>query len=281
MVADGLSALGLYITAIQQGAARPRRGAPAGPGALRPGAVGRARSPRKRCARPAPSRRSTSTCSKQKVQALYEDWKEAPGGRGRRRSSSAPSTTCKRDAAVIADAEVARQSDEALAAIHGRDRPEPDRRLPRDPGARAREAARDARAAGGAARRRARRGDRPGAARDLPRGGDGGRARRSREHLATCRDAPHDREVAHHDPPRLPHAEGQRPHGRPHRPGRGRLAVRAGDEQVAEGREAGHAGPARLHRRSRERSFAGWIGELKAGGERDRRRGDRAVAPRR
>ncbi len=117
MVADGLSALGLYITAIQQGAARPEE-------VLQPALVrfGLAPSAEKAAEE---ALRKTGTVSpldldvrKQKVQALYEDWKETPGAEVKEKLERAVDDL-KRDAVVIADSEVARQSDEALAALHG------------------------------------------------------------------------------------------------------------------------------------------------------------------
>ena len=117
MVADGLSALGLYITAIQQGAARPEE-------VLQPALVrfGLAPSPESIADE---AFRKTGTVSpldldvqKQKVQALYEDWKEAPAAQSKWKLERAVDDL-KRDAVVIADSEVARQSDEALAALHG------------------------------------------------------------------------------------------------------------------------------------------------------------------
>jgi chemosensory pili system protein ChpA (sensor histidine kinase/response regulator) len=116
MVAEGLSALGLYITAIQQGAARPSD-------VLQPALerFGLAQSP-ERIAEEALRRTGTVSpldldVQKQKVQALYEDWKEAPGAEVKEMLERAVDGL-KRDAVVLADAEVARQSDEALAALH-------------------------------------------------------------------------------------------------------------------------------------------------------------------
>ncbi|MGZ5064219.1 MAG: Hpt domain-containing protein [Usitatibacter sp.] len=115
MVADGLSALGLYITALQQGSANPRDILM--PALLRLGLV-----------QPAPVGiesvvRRTGTVSpldidvqKQKVQALYEDWKEAPAQDTRDRLEKAVGDL-KRDATVVADSHVAQQSEAALNAI--------------------------------------------------------------------------------------------------------------------------------------------------------------------
>ena len=117
MVADGLSALGLYITALQQGTAAPREVLM--PALLRLGLV-----------EPAPVGvesvlRRTGTVSpldidvqKQKVQALYEDWKEAPAQDTRDRLEKAVGDL-KRDATTVSDSAVAKQSEEALHAIQG------------------------------------------------------------------------------------------------------------------------------------------------------------------
>ena len=115
MVADGLSALGLYITALQQGSATPREVLM--PALLRFGLV-----------EPQPvgidtEVRRTGTVSpldidvqKQKVQALYEDWKEAPAEDTRERLEKAVDDL-KRDAAVVSDSAVAKHSEAALQAL--------------------------------------------------------------------------------------------------------------------------------------------------------------------
>ncbi len=115
MVADGLSALGLYITALQQGSASPRD-------VLLPALV------RFGLAEPEESRaeaevRRTGTVSpldievkKQKVQALYEDWKDKPATDTRLRLEKAVGEL-QRDAAVVSDTAVARRSEEALQVI--------------------------------------------------------------------------------------------------------------------------------------------------------------------
>ena len=115
MVADGLSALGLYVTAMQQGAANPRE-------VLAPALVrfGLLAPPEKRVEIEV---RRTGTVSpidievqKQKVQALYEDWREKPEGEGKRKLERAV-TDLQRDAAVVSDNEVAKQSGDALKII--------------------------------------------------------------------------------------------------------------------------------------------------------------------
>ena len=113
MVADGLSALGLYITALQQGSATPRDVLM--PALLRFGLVE---------TEPVDLEvRRTGTVSpldidvqKQKVQALYEDWKEAPAETTRVKLEKAVDDL-KRDAAVVADTGVFKQSDLALQFI--------------------------------------------------------------------------------------------------------------------------------------------------------------------
>ncbi|HEY2628088.1 MAG TPA: Hpt domain-containing protein, partial [Usitatibacter sp.] len=118
MVADGLSALGLYVTALQQGVGNPRETLT--PALLRFGLVE---------AEPVGVEsviRRTGTVSpldievqKQKVQALYKDWTGAPQEATREKLEKAVDEL-KRDAAVVSDAAVAKQSEAALQAIqHG------------------------------------------------------------------------------------------------------------------------------------------------------------------
>ncbi len=111
-VADGLSALGLYITALQQGSAHA---ADVLTPALRRFGLARADLE--------PEARRTGTVSpldidvhKQKVQALYEDWKEAPGEDARVKLERAVGNL-QRDAAVVADSAVAQQTEAALQVI--------------------------------------------------------------------------------------------------------------------------------------------------------------------
>lgn len=121
MVADGLSALGLYITALQQGAATPRE-------VLLPALM------RFGLAEPdmalEPEARRSSVVSpldidvqKQKVQALYEDWKESPAETTRVKLERAV-VDLQRDAAVVADEEVREQSETALQVIKDAHRPD-------------------------------------------------------------------------------------------------------------------------------------------------------------
>ena len=115
MVADGLSALGLYITALQQGSATPRD-------VLMPALL------RFGLAEPEETHtdielRRTGTVSpldidvqKQKVQNLYEDWKESPAESTREKLERAVGDL-QRDATVVSDSAVAKQSREALQVI--------------------------------------------------------------------------------------------------------------------------------------------------------------------
>ncbi|HSN19144.1 MAG TPA: Hpt domain-containing protein, partial [Usitatibacter sp.] len=112
MVADGLSALGLFVAALQEGAASPR--AALMPALLRFGLA----EPQAEI-----EVRRTGTVSpldidvqKQKVQALYEDWKDKPQQETRERLEKAVGAL-QRDAAVLSDSAVARKSEEALQVI--------------------------------------------------------------------------------------------------------------------------------------------------------------------
>ena len=114
-VADGLSALGLYIAALQQGSASPRDVLV--PALRRFGLV---ETP---VATSAADARRTGTVSpldldvqKQKVHALYEDWKDAPEAATREKLERAVGEL-GRDAAVAADNAVAQQSQAALQFI--------------------------------------------------------------------------------------------------------------------------------------------------------------------
>ena len=115
IVADGLSALGLFITALQQGVANP--GDVLLPALRR---FGLAEAPAVETDTEATRTATISPLDievqKQKVQALYEDWKEAPAEDTRERLESAVEDL-KRDAAVVSDTEVTQQSEAALHFI--------------------------------------------------------------------------------------------------------------------------------------------------------------------
>ena len=115
MVADGLSALGLYINALQQGSASAKETLV--PALLRFGLL-----------QPEPIgiesvvRRSHTVgpmdleLQKQKVQALYEDWKDKPAEITRAKLEKSLDEL-NRDAAVVADSAVTQHSEAALHAI--------------------------------------------------------------------------------------------------------------------------------------------------------------------
>ncbi|QJR13259.1 Hpt domain-containing protein [Usitatibacter palustris] len=115
IVADGLSALGLYITALQQGVANPRE-------VLLPALIryGLAEAPGK--AVETLTRRTGVVApadldvQKQKVQEAYEDWRVDPVQDTREKLETAVNDL-KRDAAVVSDSAVAKHSQLALDAI--------------------------------------------------------------------------------------------------------------------------------------------------------------------
>jgi len=124
MVADGLSALGLYITALQQGSSSPRD-------ALMPALLRFGLAEKPSSVGVESLLRRTGTVSpldlevhKQKVQALYQDWSEAPQETGAREKLERAVDELKRDAAVVADSELAQQSAAALAALQGAQGPQ-------------------------------------------------------------------------------------------------------------------------------------------------------------
>ena len=145
MVADGLSALGLYITALQQGSATPREVLL--PALLRFGlAEPDADRSRPTCAAPARSRRSTSTCRSRRSRRSTRTGRKRPHETSTREKLERAVGDLKRDAAVVVRCRRSRSRARPRSqAIKDARAPRPDRRLPRDPGPRARQAARDAR----------------------------------------------------------------------------------------------------------------------------------------
>jgi chemosensory pili system protein ChpA (sensor histidine kinase/response regulator) len=113
-VADGVSALGLYVTALQQGSASARE-------ALLPALIrfGLAEKP----ADIASSDMAASVSAgdvdvaKQKVQARYADWKQQPEQTSSRDFLREAVRELRQGAELIADGESVRQSEEALKAI--------------------------------------------------------------------------------------------------------------------------------------------------------------------
>ena len=115
LVADGLSALGLYITALQQGSASAKETlVPAllRFGLLQPEPIG-IESVVRRSHTVSPG---DIELQKQKVQALYEDWKGAPAETTRAKLEKSLDEL-KRDAAVVSDSAVSQQSEAALQAM--------------------------------------------------------------------------------------------------------------------------------------------------------------------
>ena len=247
MVADGLSALGLYINALQQGSANPREVLHARADPLRPRRGARRRRSTRWCAAPATVAPIDLDVAKQKVAALYEDWQEAPaeghqgpareGGRrpeerrGRdlrvRRSPSTPTRCWPRSS---------RPRTRCRRASSRRSRASRPRSAPDEPAPQMVQLV-----------------DAPGAEIDrelleifLEEATEV--VATIDDNLAVCRDAPHDREALTTIRRGFHTLKGSGRMVGPHRPGRGRVAVRAGDEQVAEGGEARLPGAARLHR---------------------------------
>ncbi|APV49105.1 hypothetical protein BWI17_05075 [Betaproteobacteria bacterium GR16-43] len=125
MVADGLSALGLYVNALQQGAANPRE-------VLLPALIryGLAEAPAKKADTVV---RRTATVApidldvqKQKVAALYEDWQEAPKAEKEETKERLEKAVddLKKDAAVLSESTLAIKADAVLAAIQQAGTPE-------------------------------------------------------------------------------------------------------------------------------------------------------------
>jgi chemosensory pili system protein ChpA (sensor histidine kinase/response regulator) len=119
MVADGLSALGLYITALQQGMATPRE-------VLLPALLRFGLAEPDMTLEPEAQRSTISPVDldvhKQKVQNLYEDWKESPAEDTRVKLERAV-VDLNRDAAV-ADTQIFRVSGAALQALKDADHPD-------------------------------------------------------------------------------------------------------------------------------------------------------------
>ncbi len=115
-LAEGISALGLYVTALQQGAASPRN-------ILMPALVrfGLATKPveAEQSMVKSPVTAGDVDVAKQKVQALYEDWKQQPEATATRDQLRDAVKELKQEAELIADTKSAKSSDEALKAIDG------------------------------------------------------------------------------------------------------------------------------------------------------------------
>ena len=113
-VAEGVSALGLYITALQQGTAHPRDVLL--PALVRFGLAVKPADPEKTLVK-SPVSVGDVDVAKQKVQGLYEDWKQQPEQTSTREQLRAAVKDLKQEAELIADSKSARQSEEALREI--------------------------------------------------------------------------------------------------------------------------------------------------------------------
>jgi chemosensory pili system protein ChpA (sensor histidine kinase/response regulator) len=114
VVAEGVSGLGLYITALQQGSSQPRD-------VLLPALIrfGLAEKPAEaeQSMIKSPVSAGDVDVAKQKVQALYEDWKQSPEATATREQLRDAVQELKQEALLIADTASAKQSDDALKAI--------------------------------------------------------------------------------------------------------------------------------------------------------------------
>ncbi len=115
-VAEGISALGLYITALQQSTANPREALL--PALIRFGLAERPAEPERSLIK-APVSAGDIDVAKQRVQALYADWKQQPEATASRDQLREAVKELKQEAELIADAHSAKQSEEVLKAIDG------------------------------------------------------------------------------------------------------------------------------------------------------------------
>ena len=113
-VAEGISALGLYVTALQQGTSQPREALL--PALIRFGLAEKPADPERSLIN-SPISKADVDVAKQKVQELYVDWKQRPEQTASRDQLREAVKELKLDATLIADAESARQSEEMLRAI--------------------------------------------------------------------------------------------------------------------------------------------------------------------
>ena len=113
-VAEGVSAMGLYIAALQQGVSQPREALL--PALIRFGLAKKAVEPDRSLIK-SPVSEADVDVAKQKVQELYADWKQQPEQTASRDQLREAVKELKLDATLIADNESARQSDEMLKAI--------------------------------------------------------------------------------------------------------------------------------------------------------------------
>ena len=113
-VAEGVSALGLYVAALQRGSSQPLEALQ--PALIRFGLVERAAEPERSLIK-TPVSSADIDVAKQKVQERYEDWKQQPEQTASREQLRDAVKELKKDATLIADSESARQSDAMLKAL--------------------------------------------------------------------------------------------------------------------------------------------------------------------
>lgn len=113
-VADGVSGLGLFVAALQQGAPNPREALL--PALVRWNLVAPPASVPTH-AQGSPISAADIDVQKQKVQVLYEEWKQSPEQTTTRDQLREAVAELKQDAEIVADNKSVRQSDEALKAI--------------------------------------------------------------------------------------------------------------------------------------------------------------------
>ncbi len=113
-VAEGVSALGLYITALQQGTAHPRDVLL--PALIRFGLAEKPPEPEKTLVK-SPISPGDIDVAKQKVQGLYEDWKQQPEQTSTREQLREAVKELKQEAELVADTKSAKQGEDALKAI--------------------------------------------------------------------------------------------------------------------------------------------------------------------
>ncbi len=113
-LAEGISALGLYVTALQQGATDPR--SILMPALIRFGLATKPVEAEKSMLK-SPVTAGDVDVAKQKVQALYEDWKHQPEATATRDQLRDAVKELKQEAELIADTKSAKFSEQALKAI--------------------------------------------------------------------------------------------------------------------------------------------------------------------
>lgn len=113
-VAEGVSALGLYVTALQQSVADPRQSLL--PALIRFGLAAKPAAAEQSLLK-SPISAADVDVAKQKVHALYEDWKHQPEATATRDQLRDAVKELKQEAELIADTKSAKQSEEILKVI--------------------------------------------------------------------------------------------------------------------------------------------------------------------